>query len=96
MSSYVTVNALTVAPEQAQAFAQRFADRPRRVDETDGFERFELLRPADGGDRWLVVTHWRDESAYRAWSQARTPRSETLADAHELWSFDVVQGSAAS
>ena len=46
---------------------------------------------------WItVVTHWRDQASYEAWSQARTPRSETVADAHELWSFDVVQASAAS
>ena len=94
--SYVTVNALTVSPDQAEAFAQRFASRPRRVEQADGFERFELLRPADGKDLWLVVTHWRDQASYEAWSQARTPRSETVADAHELWSFDVVQASAAS
>lgn len=94
--SYVTVNALTVSPDQAEAFAESFASRPRRVEQTDGFERFELLRPADGNDLWLVVTHWRDKAAYDAWSQARTPRSESLADAHELWSFDVVETSTAS
>ncbi len=94
--SYVTVNALTVSPDQAEAFAQRFASRPRRVEQADGFERFELLRPADGNDLWLVVTHWREQAACDAWSQARTPRSESLADAHELWSFDVVETSTAS
>ncbi|MDO5711496.1 MAG: antibiotic biosynthesis monooxygenase [Micrococcales bacterium] len=94
--SYVTVNALTVPADHAEGFAERFANRPGKVDQADGFERFELLRPADGKDLWLVVTHWRDQDAYEAWSAARTPRSETLADAHEVWAFDVIQQSAAA
>lgn len=94
--SYVTVNALTVSAGNGEELAQRFANRPGVVDRADGFERFELLRPADGRDRWLVVTHWRDEAAYDAWSAARTPRTESVADSHELWAFDVSQSSAVS
>ncbi len=91
--AYVTVNVMSVAAANAAEFVARFAARPGRIESVDGFERFELLRPADGRDRWLVVTHWRDESAYRAWSAARSPRTDSVADSHEVWAFDVEQVS---
>jgi heme-degrading monooxygenase HmoA len=38
------------------------------VDDQDGFEGFELLRPTDDRTTWLVVTRWRDEAAFDAWA----------------------------
>lgn len=43
----------------------------------DGFEGFELLRPTDGRDQWLVITRWRDEAAFDAWVS-----SPAFADGH--------------
>ena len=37
------------------------------VESSDGFEWFELLRPAEGTDRYLVYTRWRDEESFQAW-----------------------------
>ena len=37
------------------------------VDNADGFEGFELLKPTDGREQWLVVTRWRDEESFQAW-----------------------------
>ncbi len=91
--TYVTVNVMTVPPARADEFVQRFADRPRRIEHADGFERFELLRPADGWHEWLVMTLWRDRSAYEKWSQERTPRADSVADKHELWAFQLEHSS---
>lgn len=63
----VRINAITVAPGAGEELARRFAARAGAVDEADGFEGFELLRPADGRETWLVVTRWRDEEAFQAW-----------------------------
>jgi len=63
----VRINAITVPADSGDELARRFADRAGAVDDQDGFEGFELLRPTDGRTTWLVVTRWRDEEAFAAW-----------------------------
>jgi len=63
----VKINAITVAPEAGGELARRFAHRAGAVDQAPGFEGFELLRPTDGRDTWLVVTRWADEASFDAW-----------------------------
>jgi len=65
--SYVVINAITVPAAHADELAARFAGRAGMVESADGFEHFELLRPADGREQWLVVTTWRDQPAFEAW-----------------------------
>jgi len=63
----VKINAITVPPDGGDELARRFAARAGAVDNQDGFEGFELLRPTDERTTWLVVTRWRDEEAFEAW-----------------------------
>ncbi len=49
----IKINAITVPEEGGDELAQRFAARAGAVDDQDGFEGFELLRPTD--DRTAVV-----------------------------------------
>ncbi|MDA8268572.1 MAG: antibiotic biosynthesis monooxygenase [Actinomycetota bacterium] len=65
--SIVRINAITVPADGGEELARRFAGRAGAVDHADGFEGFELLRPSDGRDTWLVVTRWRDQAAFEAW-----------------------------
>jgi heme-degrading monooxygenase HmoA len=65
--SYVVINAITVPAAHADELAARFAGRAGMVESFDGFEHFELLRPADEREQWLVVTTWRDQAAFEAW-----------------------------
>ena len=63
----VRINAITVPADSGDELARRFAARAGAVDDQDGFEGFELLRPTDDRSTWLVVTRWRDEAAFEAW-----------------------------
>src|SRR5277367_6455989 len=63
----VRINAITVPADSGDELARRFAARAGAVDNQDGFEGFELLRPTDDRTTWLVVTRWRDEAAFQAW-----------------------------
>jgi heme oxygenase (mycobilin-producing) len=63
----VKINAITVPPDGGDELASRFAARAGAVDDQEGFEGFELLRPTDDRATWLVVTRWRDEAAFEAW-----------------------------
>lgn len=69
--SIVRINAITVPEDSGDELAVRFAARAGAVDGTDGFEGFELLRPTDGRNVWLVVTRWRDEESFEAWTSSR-------------------------
>jgi heme-degrading monooxygenase HmoA len=107
----IKINAITVPAESGDELARRFAARAGAVDDQDGFEGFELLKPTDDRTTWLVVTRWRDEAAFDAWvsspafahghQQARADaegRSDqpAVSTSSELWSFEVAGGSAPS
>jgi heme oxygenase (mycobilin-producing) len=105
----VRINAITVSADSGDELARRFAARAGAVDNQDGFEGFELLKPTDGRTTWLVVTRWRDEEAFRAWmnspafghghrSAAERAGEPAAASApvgisSELWSYEVAGGS---
>ncbi len=97
--SVVKINAITVPRERFEEFAQRFASRAGHVQNSDGFEAFELLRPNDDRDVCLVVTRWRDEQAFEAWrtsadfaaGHAQHRTGGPIGTASELWSFDVLE-----
>jgi heme-degrading monooxygenase HmoA len=62
----IRINAITVSPGAGDELAHRFAKRAGAVDNADGFEGFELLRPTDERDTWLVLTRWRDQASFEA------------------------------
>ena len=101
--SVVRINAITVPAERAEALAARFAARAGQVDKTEGFEEFQLLRPTDGRETWLVYTRWADETSFDAWASsqafsqghAQPEGGQTpMASGSELWSFDLEQRAA--
>jgi heme-degrading monooxygenase HmoA len=63
----IKINAITVPADSGDELARRFAARAGAVDNQDGFEGFELLKPTDERTTWLVVTRWRDEESFAAW-----------------------------
>jgi heme-degrading monooxygenase HmoA len=96
--SVVKINVLSVPPDQRETLEQRFAARAGAVESSDGFEWFELLRPVEGADRYLVYTRWRDEAAFEAWRAGQShdgpgQGQAPAATGAELWSYEVVQSA---
>jgi len=97
--SVVKVNAITVPAERFAEFAERFAQRAGRVEQAEGFEAFELLRPNDGRELCLVLTRWRSEEDFRAWvasadfaaGHAQNRAAGPVGTSSEIWSFDVLE-----
>jgi heme-degrading monooxygenase HmoA len=100
----IKINAITVPADAGDELARRFAARAGAVDDQEGFEGFELLRPTDDRTTWLVVTRWRDEDAFQAWVSSPAfghgHRGAGGGDGHppvavssELWSYEVAGGS---
>jgi heme-degrading monooxygenase HmoA len=105
--SIVKINVLTVPEEQRETLEKRFASRAGSVENSDGFEWFELLRPVEGTDTYLVYTRWRDEESFQAWmagpmkashqgggGEGGGERPRPAASGSTLWSFEVVQQAA--
>ena len=96
----VRINAITVEQGAGDELAHRFAQRAGAVDDAPGFEGFELLRPVDGRDTWLVLTRWKDQASFEAWTSSPAfahghrgssgPGAKPVAAHSELWSYDVV------
>ncbi|MEU8320112.1 antibiotic biosynthesis monooxygenase [Nonomuraea sp. NPDC048881] len=69
--SIVKINVLTVPAEMREELERRFSGRAGMVESADGFEWFELLRPVEGTDQYLVYTRWRSEEDFRTWQQGQ-------------------------
>ncbi|MFB7515322.1 antibiotic biosynthesis monooxygenase family protein [Streptomyces sp. NPDC056144] len=103
--SIVKINVLTVPTEQREVLEKRFASRAGSVEGSDGFEWFELLRPLEGTDQYLVYTRWRSEEDFQNWMNGSMKaahgagggageggeRPKPAATGSTLWSFEVVQ-----
>jgi len=95
----VKINAITVPRERFDEFERRFASRAGRVEQAQGFEGFELLRPNDDRLVCLVITRWRSEEDFQAWvsspdfaaGHAQHRTRGPVGTASELWSFDVLE-----
>ncbi|QIB46044.1 antibiotic biosynthesis monooxygenase family protein [Streptomyces aureoverticillatus] len=103
--SVVKINVLTVPAEQRETLEQRFASRAGAVESSDGFEWFELLRPVEGTDQYLVYTRWRDEASFQAWMEGPMKashqgqadggdRPKPASSSAAVWTFEVVQQAA--
>ena len=102
--SIVRINAITVPAERAAEFEARFAARAGEVSTMEGFEAFELLRPSDEREVYLVYTRWASQEAFEAWVSGRAFQrghrahnaDGPVSSSSELWSFDVIQREAAA
>jgi heme-degrading monooxygenase HmoA len=102
----IKINAITVPADSGDELAQRFAARAGAVDGADGFEGFELLKPTDERTQWLVVTRWRDQESFEAWTQSQAfahghqgaskpaAHGGPVSTASELWNYEIAGGSS--
>jgi heme-degrading monooxygenase HmoA len=101
--SVVVINAVTVPEERRKQFEERFAARAGQVGGAEGFEAFELLRPAAGSDRYLVYTRWRAREDFEAWmgstrfaaGHRQHAEGGPVSRESEVWEFEVLQGEYA-
>src|SRR3954447_14353959 len=87
--SVVKINVLTVPEAMRDELERRFAGRAGLVENADGFEGFELLRPVDDNDRYLVYTRWRSEDDFQRWTE-----SQSFGKGHEQARADAAREGA--
>ena len=100
--AYVVMNVLTVPDGRGEVLEQRFANRAGMVEGSAGFEHFELLRPVEGIDQYLVYTRWTTKTDFEAWQSSRafeaghkgasrpTGDGAPAATGSSIWGFEVV------
>ncbi|MBA2730128.1 MAG: antibiotic biosynthesis monooxygenase [Euzebyaceae bacterium] len=101
--SFVAINVLTVPKAMRETLEQRFANRAGEVDKMAGFEAFELLRPVQGQDAYLVYTRWDSQASFQAWldsqafdqGHAQHAEGGPAASDSSVWTFDVAQARTA-
>ena len=98
--AFVVMNAVDVPPDRAEEFERRFANRAGRVQDSAGFEAFELLRPADGNTKYVVYTRWSSKKDFEAWvgsqdfAAGHTQHSQQgpVSTRSETWMFELLEG----
>ncbi|GAB3273241.1 antibiotic biosynthesis monooxygenase family protein [Kineosporia babensis] len=99
--SYVVINVLTVPGGRGDVLEQRFTNRAGMVENSSGFEHFELLRPVEGTDQYLVYTRWKTKEDFDAWQSSQAFQSGhkgasrptgdgPAATGSSIWAFEVV------
>ena len=71
LMSIVKINAITIPAGMGEQLEARFAGRAKMVEQFDGFEDFQLLRPTEGESRYFVYTRWASEEAFQNWMQSQ-------------------------
>ena len=97
--SIVKINAITPVEGEESELEARFGNRAREVEQLEGFEGFELLRPVVGENRYFVYTRWRSEEDFQRWvnsdafhrGHAQTDGRKPVATHATLLSFQVVE-----
>ena len=102
---YVAINVLSVPEGAGATLEERFAARQGVVDTAPGFEHFELLRPVEGTNDYLVYTRWSSVEHFVAWrdgqrfsdghASQRPAGAAPVASGSTLWAFEVAQTSSA-
>lgn len=85
--SIVKFNVLTVPDGGGATLEERFAKRAGLVENAEGFEEFQLLRPVEGTDKYLVYTRWKDEESFQKWLS-----SQQFAQGHAQAAQDAQRG----
>jgi heme-degrading monooxygenase HmoA len=69
-------NRIFVHPNYHEMFEQRFAEREALVDTMDGFLLFQILRPVEDGDPYVVMTLWESLDAFENWKNSEQFRQQ--------------------
>ena len=68
--NFVAINYITCKDHYKPRFEELFGSRAHAIDRMPGFRFMEVLKPRDGGDIYLIVSHWDSEDAFKDWTKS--------------------------
>jgi heme-degrading monooxygenase HmoA len=100
--SFVAINVLSVPAAMRETLEQRFAARAGEVEKMDGFQHFELLRPVEGTQDYLVYTRWDSQEHFQAWldsqafgkGHAQAAEGGPAASGSSVWTFAIAESKS--
>lgn len=81
---FVAINYISCTEEYRERFETLMTSRAREIDKMDGFQRMKVLRPSKASQRYLIVSEWDSEAAFKAWT-----KSEAFVKGHRRGFEDV-------
>ncbi|MEQ8425686.1 MAG: antibiotic biosynthesis monooxygenase [Cyclobacteriaceae bacterium] len=70
MKKFVAINYIQCDEGYANRFEQLFATRAHAIDRLPGFIDMQVLKPSNLQDEYLIVSHWKSESDFKAWTKS--------------------------
>lgn len=67
---FVAINYITCKDHYRSRFEELFGSRAHAIDRMPGFNFMEVLKPSDGGNIYLIVSHWDSEEAFKDWTKS--------------------------
>lgn len=68
--NFVAINYIECKDHYKQRFEKLFATRVHAIDRMQGFQSMEVLKPIDGSNNYLIVSHWDSEEAFKEWTKS--------------------------
>ena len=65
------MNRISVNPEFAEQFEDRFKNRAGNVESMEGFQAIRILRPVKG-NTYVVLTQWRNAQDFEDWKNSQS------------------------
>ncbi len=97
-------NRIYVNPEYAEQFEKVFRERAGLVDKMPGFISNQVLRPANEGDPYIVMTYWNSRQDFLGWirsdsfikghAQSGTLPKEAYSKSNVLEVHELIQDSS--
>jgi heme oxygenase (mycobilin-producing) len=75
---FVAINYIDCEDHYRERFEELFRTRKKAIDNMPGFREMFVLKPMDGGNRYLIVSHWDTEDAFTGWT-----KSEAFKEGHK-------------
>lgn len=87
--NFVAINYIHCEPEYRERFEMLFGSRAKAIDLMPGFVDMQVLRPSKGEDRYLIISHWESEEAFKGWTN-----SPAFLEGHKRGFADLAQAKA--
>ena len=68
--TFVAINYITCNDDYRARFEELFATRAHAIDRMPGFISFELLKPNEDDNTYLIVSHWEREADFQRWTSS--------------------------
>ncbi|RQO30779.1 hypothetical protein DBR32_08635 [Taibaiella sp. KBW10] len=68
--NFVAINYIDCDDHYKDRFETLFASRAHAIDRMQGFVDMQVLKPQDDSGRYLIVSFWENEDAFKDWTKS--------------------------